>query len=382
MQQKKSWGQGLSKQIRSKMPWVYKFHKVSAERFEPLAKYLSSRKYNTLLCDEFYALVKSGRPFPKKSLMLTFDDGESGVWTSVYPLLEKYGLKATVFVLPGWMSETDYPRANLRDYWQGKATLGQIRDAASLSPFINWQEAYQMQKSGVIDIQSHTFSHHRCWIDSEIIDFQHPKASGEAVCSYLFTAIDAEPDANLWGCPIYTSRSRMMARRYFDDVGLRNACIDHVNRNSGLSFFKDPYWKKKLYRLVADYKSGHNLKEYFETESEQEKAIKHSLTRSKQLIESRLSKKCTALAYPWGEADIRTLDYAREVGYLMHFFGESLSFLPRQIERDNFGSCFFLSRVPGMADYPFIRDSFYKPKRLIHLVKSSLSRFIKRQVRI
>lgn len=354
------------------MPDVYNFHKVNAKRLEPLVKYLSSCKYNTLLCDEFYALAKSGRPFPEKSLMLTFDDGESCVWTSVYPLLEKYGLKATVFVLPGWMSEDDSPRVNLKDYWQGKATLGQIQDATSLSPFISWQEAYQMQKSGVIDIQSHTLSHQRCWADSEIIDFQHPKSSGEPCYTYLFTAIDGRQDMNLWGCPIYRYESRTIARRYFDDSSLRNACIDYVQRNGGLSFFKDPCWKRQLYQVVVEYKSNNTLEGYLETESEQEEAIRYSLIKSKQLIESKLAKDCSSIAFPWGEANLAAINYTRQAGYLMSFFGETLPFSGEAIEEEDARLHFLITRLPGLLDYPFIRDKFYKPKRLLYLTKNSL----------
>ncbi|SHE36090.1 polysaccharide deacetylase family protein [Clostridium fallax] len=60
--------------------------------------YLKKHGYNTLTMEEYYNYVKSNKPLPKKSVMLTFDDGYSNNYTNLFPLLKKYNFTATIYV--------------------------------------------------------------------------------------------------------------------------------------------------------------------------------------------------------------------------------------------------------------------------------------------
>ena len=46
-----------------------------------------------------------GFGLPPRSIMITFDDGYEDVYTSAYPILAKYGMTATVFVLAGYIGK-------------------------------------------------------------------------------------------------------------------------------------------------------------------------------------------------------------------------------------------------------------------------------------
>jgi peptidoglycan/xylan/chitin deacetylase (PgdA/CDA1 family) len=68
---------------------------------------------------------------PEKSLVITFDDGWADNYTNVLPILKEYGLRATIFVITGFIGRSNY---------------------------MDWQQLREMSEAG-ISIQSHTVSH-------------------------------------------------------------------------------------------------------------------------------------------------------------------------------------------------------------------------------
>lgn len=70
---------------------------IGIENFEQQMKYIS-KHYSTLSMDEFYDW-KNGTKTKGKNVLLTFDDGKESFYTTVVPLLEKYNLKGTIFVI-------------------------------------------------------------------------------------------------------------------------------------------------------------------------------------------------------------------------------------------------------------------------------------------
>ena len=69
----------------------------------------------------------------EKPVILTFDDGYMDNYTELFPILQKYGVKATVFVVTGTI-----------DYNPRSLTAAQIKE---------------MSDSGLVSIQSHTATH-------------------------------------------------------------------------------------------------------------------------------------------------------------------------------------------------------------------------------
>lgn len=74
--------------------------------FEKQMKYLSNHAYQTLSMDEVYAYYRGELEISEKSVVLTFDDGIQSFNTMVKPIMEKYDLKATCFVI-GRKTELD-----------------------------------------------------------------------------------------------------------------------------------------------------------------------------------------------------------------------------------------------------------------------------------
>ena len=56
--------------------------------------------------DEFISYVEAGKNFPKKSLLITFDDGYAGIYKYAARELEKRNMQATFFILPNFLDVT------------------------------------------------------------------------------------------------------------------------------------------------------------------------------------------------------------------------------------------------------------------------------------
>lgn len=72
---------------------------VSPERFEAQLRYLAEAGYHTITLTDLYLYFTQGYPLPDRPVVLTFDDGYSDAYETVFPLLLDYGFTGTFFVL-------------------------------------------------------------------------------------------------------------------------------------------------------------------------------------------------------------------------------------------------------------------------------------------
>ncbi|MBT8339379.1 MAG: polysaccharide deacetylase family protein [Desulfatitalea sp.] len=71
---------------------------VPEDIFERQMKYLKDNGYNVISPQQMLAFLDYRQPLPKKSVMITVDDGYSSFYEVAYPTLKKYGFTATLFV--------------------------------------------------------------------------------------------------------------------------------------------------------------------------------------------------------------------------------------------------------------------------------------------
>ena len=97
----------------------------TTERFIEQLDYMD-RHYTFVTIEDCLAAL-NGEPLPQTAALLTFDDGLKEVWTAAFPLLKKYGLRATCFLIPGVIP--DRPgvlRPNLESCWRGEVALDAV----------------------------------------------------------------------------------------------------------------------------------------------------------------------------------------------------------------------------------------------------------------
>lgn len=72
---------------------------VSANRFEEHIKALKTASYAFVSLDQIFAWFAQDTSVPQKAIALTFDDGYADFKTTALPILEKYNIPATLFVV-------------------------------------------------------------------------------------------------------------------------------------------------------------------------------------------------------------------------------------------------------------------------------------------
>lgn len=90
---------------------------ISISKFEEQLKYLKENGYKTLSMDEFRKWMYGEINVPQKSVLITIDDGAQGTGKHngnlLIPMLEKYQMHATLFLITGWWSISNYKSAYL-----------------------------------------------------------------------------------------------------------------------------------------------------------------------------------------------------------------------------------------------------------------------------
>lgn len=113
---------------------------ISPQRFEEDLKMLQSNKFNIITLRHLVNAMDGRDTLPPNSVVITFDDGIESFYNYAYPLLKKYKIPATNFIIT---SRTEAYRPSNNDF-------------NPLSP----AEIREMYLSGLVDIQSHSHNGH------------------------------------------------------------------------------------------------------------------------------------------------------------------------------------------------------------------------------
>ena len=80
---------------------------VSRDQLEEQFQLLLREGYNCVSLQEVLNHILNGSPMKKKPVILTFDDGYKNNFTVLYPLLQKYNLKAVIFLVPSFIKKAE-----------------------------------------------------------------------------------------------------------------------------------------------------------------------------------------------------------------------------------------------------------------------------------
>lgn len=132
----------------------------SVEEFDGHMKLIADKGYKTVTMDEFYMFKKGLLKLPKKSVLLTFDDGWRDNYFYAYPILKKYKLKAAIFAVTEWVELASSKKSEFKD-----VSHKQCKELLSNEPgsvVCSWNELNEMRD--VFDVHSHTHSHRENFI--------------------------------------------------------------------------------------------------------------------------------------------------------------------------------------------------------------------------
>jgi len=328
---------------------VFLFHTVRPDEFEEKLKFLSDNGYTTVSADDAGRII-SGEDFVRpRSVMLTFDDGRKSLWSVAFPLLQKYGFKATAFINPGQVSPEYCMSPRLGDPGLNDTLNAWIEQCdTSETPVISWQEARIMQETGVVDMQCHMDTHLRVPVKPVIETFLNPGMIERYYFKFEIPLMPGVPPGkegcwNQLGAPVYTSSPGHMDRpMYIEDSALRRECVNYVARHGGGEFFLNRHWKGKLRDIVKQFKKNHGSTGKYESAGDMRKRIFDNAARAKEKIESQLQgKPVRHLSFPWGRGCGLAVRLLKEAGYLSAYW----RIIPRKPLNRAGDNPFFLVRL-------------------------------------
>lgn len=108
---------------------------VTPENFRWQMEYLKKNHYQVIKLDDLVEKIESGQPLPRKSVVITFDDGYENNYTRAFPLLKEFQFPASFYICPDWVGTTD-----------GKGK------------FMSWEQIREMKEAG-FSFGSHSMTH-------------------------------------------------------------------------------------------------------------------------------------------------------------------------------------------------------------------------------
>lgn len=78
---------------------------VTRKSFEDQMRFLKNNGYKVIRLDEFFDFLELKTPIPRKSVVITFDDGWRSTYDIAFPILKKYGYPSTLFVYTDFINE-------------------------------------------------------------------------------------------------------------------------------------------------------------------------------------------------------------------------------------------------------------------------------------
>jgi len=124
---------------------------VTPDMFEAQMKALKEAGFTAISLSRLRTYLAEGQPLPPRPVVITFDDGYESNYVYAFPVLKRYGHKATINIV---VKSTLEAVAN-----SVYGTAGVGFDAGKQT-HLTWAQMKEMVDSGLVEVQSHTFDSH------------------------------------------------------------------------------------------------------------------------------------------------------------------------------------------------------------------------------
>ena len=256
---------------------------------------------------------------------LNFDDGYLDNWIHIFPLLEEYHLKATIYVTAEFVDPRDIVK-------ERRISFDREHDPSECcAGFLSYVEMREMEASGLIEIQSHSLTHTWYFKGPEIVDFWHPGAATDPMGPvwmlwnafperkpfYLTEAAELEKRIP-YGTPIYEHGKSLETLRYFpDEEELKSRLIKLAASQDG-ELFRRQGWRDELHRIVSEYRRDYGTIGEYESGEAYNERVTVELSESKRRIEEGLGHSINGICWPGGGVTENVVQIAKKAGY-RHF---------------------------------------------------------------
>jgi biofilm PGA synthesis lipoprotein PgaB len=130
------------------------FDGVTTGKLIEQLSWLQNQGYVAISIDDLLAIRSGKKKLPEKAVLLSFDDGYESFYTRVYPILKAFHYPAVIAVVDEWMTGKVGDSAHPGD----RVHYGDTE--MPRSSFLTWSQIREMQKSGLIEVASHSHAMH------------------------------------------------------------------------------------------------------------------------------------------------------------------------------------------------------------------------------
>ncbi|HVF47919.1 MAG TPA: polysaccharide deacetylase family protein [Pyrinomonadaceae bacterium] len=116
---------------------------TSPHRFEKQILYLKKRAFDFFTASELIGFYLENGRFPENAICITFDDGWKDNYANAFPILKKFNIKATIFLVPSCI---------------GAVTAQVTADGEGEREHLSMADIREMSASG-IEFGSHSMNH-------------------------------------------------------------------------------------------------------------------------------------------------------------------------------------------------------------------------------
>jgi peptidoglycan/xylan/chitin deacetylase (PgdA/CDA1 family) len=194
-------------------PKRYRPYVVSPDSFAEQMAYLDHHGFRVLRVRDFARALHTGQGVGECTVVLTFDDGLADFASGALPVLDRFGFRATLFIVTGCVGGTSR--------WE--------RRAEGRRPMLRWEQIRELAAAG-IECGAHTSTHP----ELDVISPRSAKAeifgSKQVLEEQLST--DVSSFAYPHGC--FDARVRALVK----EAGYTSAC---ASKNALSSTEDDPY---------------------------------------------------------------------------------------------------------------------------------------------
>jgi len=283
--------------------WYRNWLSTGWKQFNRFCEYLVRTGKRTILLDEWYELQDHPERVRGNELVLTFDDGYLDNLVFAYPILKKHGLCGTIFINPEFVD----PSKGIRP------TMDEVKPGTPLHHlgFLNWDEICFLDKSRVMDIQSHSMSHNFYFHTDKIIDLYTGQRTYDWIPWYThpqtkpFYITEDQSALTPFGQPVFEFYRALGLRRYFPDDRLLALGIELYSSGK--------YSTEEIIQNLKKHQSEYPGR--FESDEEMEQRYRYELFESKRILESKLNKAIDFLCWPGGGYNELSIRLSIEAGY-------------------------------------------------------------------
>lgn len=209
--------------VQDKSDTIRQSLNIQPHTFEQQVKTLQDANYSFMTVGELGEVLNGEKKLPKKPVILTFDDGYRDFFTDVFPILKKYKIKATEYVVSGFIGKPNYMFS---------------------------EQIEEISRSGLVEIGAHTVHHvSLAYKLLPVVQFEVQKSKSDLERSYGIRVVSfAYPNGSFDETSI----------RIVKDAGYTSAVstVPGIDQSQNNRFF--------LYRLRPGYKTGQELLNYLE----------------------------------------------------------------------------------------------------------------------